>query len=115
GWPERIETGVGGLDLMAQGGRLEFEAPDTDAFPCLRLAYDALERGGAAPAVLNAANEVAVSSFLQQGTAFLSIPAIVEDTLAAMHDLPADDLPALMDADARARRFAAARVAARAA
>ena len=115
GWPERIASGVGGLDLLAQGGRLEFEAPDTDAFPCLRLAYAALATGGAAPAVLNAANEVAVSAFLQQRTAFLSIPAIVEDTLAEMHDLPADDLPALLDADARARRFAASRVAARAA
>ena len=66
-------------------------------------------------AVMNAANEVAVSAFLQERTAFLSIPAIVEDTLAAMHDLPAGDLPALLDADARARRFADARVAARAA
>src|SRR5690606_26957465 len=115
GWPERIESGVGGLDLLAQGSRRDYDAPDTDDFPCLRLAYDALGYGGAEPAVLNAANEVAVSSFLQQRSAFLSIPAIVEDTLAAMHDLPADDLPALMDADARARRFAAARVAARAA
>ncbi len=115
GWPERIASGVPGLDLLAQGGRLEFEAPDTDAFPCLRLAYAALATGGAAPAVLNAANEVAVSAFLQQRTAFLSIPAIVEDTLAAMHDLPAHDLPALLDADLRARRFADARVVARAA
>ena len=115
GWPERIASGVPGLDLLAQGGRLDFEAPDTDAFPCLRLAYAALATGGAAPAVLNAANEVAVSAFLQERTAFLSIPAIVEDTLAAMHDLPADDLPALLEADSRARRFADSRVAARAA
>ena len=113
GWPERIDSGVGGLDLLAEGGRLEFEAPDTDAFPCLRLAYAALDAGGAAPAVLNAANEVAVSAFLQGRTAFLSIPAIVEDTLAAMHDLPAGDLAALLDADARARRVARDRVAAR--
>ncbi|HEU4814414.1 MAG TPA: 1-deoxy-D-xylulose-5-phosphate reductoisomerase [Xanthomonadaceae bacterium] len=115
GWPDRIASGVPGLDLVAQGGRLDFEAPDTEAFPCLQLAYAALASGGAAPAVLNAANEVAVSAFLQRRTAFLSIPAIVEDTLAAMHDLPADDLPALLDADLRARRFADARVAARAA
>lgn len=115
GWPDRIESGVAGLDLLAQGGRLEFEAPDLDAFPCLGLAYAALEAGGAAPAVLNAANEVAVSAFLQQRTAFLSIPAVIEDTLAEMHDLPADDLPSLLDADARARRFAGSRVAARAA
>ena len=115
GWPDRIDSGVGGLDLLAQGGRLEFEAPDLDAFPCLGLAYAALDAGGAAPAVLNAANEVAVSAFLQQRAAFLSIPAVIEDTLAEMHDLPADDLPALLDADARARRVAASRVAARAA
>ena len=115
GWPERIDSGVAGLDLLAEGGRLEFEPPDTDAFPCLRLAYAALDGGGAAPAVLNAANEVAVSAFLQRRAAFLSIPAIVEDTLAEMHDLPAGDLAALLDADAQARRFAATRVAARAA
>src|SRR3546814_7656256 len=56
GWPRRLESGVAGLDLLAHG-RLDFEAPDTDAFPCLRLAYAALEAGGTAPATLNAANE----------------------------------------------------------
>ena len=105
GWPQRIESGVAGLDLLAHG-RLDFEAPDSDAFPCLRLAWQALEAGGAAPAVLNAANEVAVSAFLQGRIGFLAIPALVEDTLAALSAAPAESLEALLAADAQARRFA---------
>jgi len=65
GWPQRITSGVAGLDLLKYG-RLDFEAPDTDTFPCLQHALDALNVGGTAPAVLNAANEVAVAAFLQQ-------------------------------------------------
>ena len=105
-WPQRIASGVGGLDLLAEGGRLEFEPPDLDAFPCLGLAFDALAAGGTAPAVLNAANEVAVSAFLQRRVGFLSIPAIVEETLAALPAIPAVSLDALHDADAAARRHA---------
>jgi len=105
GWPQRIESGVAGLDLLAQG-RLDFEAPDTEAFPCLRLAWQALGAGGTAPAVLNAANEVAVSAFLQGRMGFLAIPALVEDTLAALPAAPAESLEALLAADAQARRFA---------
>lgn len=105
GWPDRIQSGVGGLDLLAQG-RLDFEAPDTDAFPCLRLAREALATGGTAPAVLNAANEVAVSAFLQQQIGFLSIAALVESTLAALPVLSATSLDTLREADARARRSA---------
>jgi 1-deoxy-D-xylulose-5-phosphate reductoisomerase len=105
GWPRRIESGVAGLDLLAHG-RLDFEAPDTDAFPCLHLAYAALEAGGTAPATLNAANEVAVSSFLQGDLGFLSIPALVEETLAALPAAPAASLDALREADARARELA---------
>ena len=105
GWPERIASGVAGLDLLRHG-RLDFEAPDQDAFPCLRLAFDAIEAGGTAPAVLNAANEIAVSSFLQGRIAFLSIPALVEDTLAALPATPADTLDVLLAADAAARRHA---------
>ena len=104
GWPERIASGVGGLDLLAHP-RLEFEAPDTDAFPCLRLAWDAMAAGGTAPAVLNAANEVAVSAFLQGRIGFLSIPALVEDALAALPAAPADSLEVLLAADAQARRL----------
>jgi 1-deoxy-D-xylulose-5-phosphate reductoisomerase len=106
-WPERIASGVAGLDLL-QHGRLEFEAPDLVAFPCLRLAYEAVAAGGTAPAVLNAANEVAVSSFLQGRIAFLSIPALVEDTLAALPGMPATSIDALLAADAAARRHATA-------
>jgi 1-deoxy-D-xylulose-5-phosphate reductoisomerase len=107
-WPERVESGVAGLDLLAQGGRLDFEAPDLDAFPCLRLAFDALATGGDAPAVLNAANEVAVSAFLQGRTGFLSIPALVEDALSAVSGGPAGNLSALLESDARARAHVAA-------
>ena len=104
GWPERIASGVGGLDLLRHP-RLEFEPPDTDAFPCLRLAWEAMAAGGTAPAVLNAANEVAVSAFLQGRIGFLSIPALVEDALAALPATPADSLDALLAADAQARRL----------
>ena len=105
GWPERIESGVGGLDLLAHP-RLDFEAPDERAFPCLGLAWRALEAGGTAPAILNAANEVAVSAFLQGRIGFLSIPALVESTLAALPSGPAESLEALLAADAQARQHA---------
>lgn len=101
-WPERIASGVAGLDLLAHG-RLDFEAPDLEAFPCLRLAYAALAAGGSAPAVLNAANEEAVSAFLQGRIGFLSIPALVEEALQGMSHAAADSLDALLDADAAAR------------
>ncbi|TXH70893.1 MAG: 1-deoxy-D-xylulose-5-phosphate reductoisomerase [Lysobacteraceae bacterium] len=101
-WPQRIESGVAGLDLLAQGS-LNFEPPDLETFPCLRLAYAALETGGTAPAVLNAANEVAVSAFLQGRIGFLSIPALVEEALERIPSRNADSLDALLDADARAR------------
>ncbi len=114
GWPARIDSGVAGLDLLAQG-RLDFEAPDLDAFPCLRLACEALDAGGTAPAVLNAANEVAVSAFLQGEISFLSIPALVEDALAALAVVPADSLDTLLAADARARQLTATAIAGHAA
>lgn len=104
GWPRRIESGVSGLDLLRHG-TLEFEAPDMDAFPCLRLAWSALEAGGAAPAVLNAANESAVSAFLQGKIGFLAIPALVEDALAAHAHAPGQSLDALLAADGLARQF----------
>ena len=101
-WPERIVSGVAGLDLLAHG-RLDFEPPDLDAFPCLRLAYAALEAGGSAPAVLNAANEEAVSAFLQGRIGFLSIPALVDAALQGMPHANADSLDALLAADVAAR------------
>lgn len=104
GWPQRIESGVVGLDLLTQG-RLDFEAPDLHAFPCLRLAWQAMDAGGSAPAILNAANEVAVSAFLQGRIGFLSIPALVENALSALPDVAADTLDALLAADAQSRQI----------
>ena len=104
-WPERIDSGVAPLDLAALA-RLDFRPPDRDAFPCLDLAYAALAAGGGAPAVLNAANEVAVSAFLQGRMGFLSIPALIRACLDAVPGGPADTLAHLLDIDARARRVA---------
>lgn len=103
GWPQRIESGVGPLDLLSQGRRLDFEAPDLDAFPCLALAFRALGAGGTVPAVLNAANEEAVSAFLQGRIGFLSIPETVAATLDALPMQPVDSLETLLAADAQAR------------
>lgn len=106
GWPQRIASGVAPLDLLTQGGRLDFEPPDLDAFPCLALAFSALAAGGTAPAVLNAANEEAVSAFLQGHLGFLDISATVATTLDAMPIHAADELDTLRDADMRARSVA---------
>lgn len=105
-WPERVASGVAGLDLVAQGGALTFEPPDLDAFPCLRLAFHALSAGGTAPALLNALNEEAVSAFLQGRIGFLAIPALVEDGLAALPSTRAESLDVLHAADEAARRYA---------
>ena len=85
--------------------RLDFEPPDTDRFPCLRLAFEALETGGTAPAVLNAANEVAVARFLDGDLAFLDIPRAVGAALADISVVGAPSLDDLVDADAEARRY----------
>ncbi|MFA6984744.1 MAG: 1-deoxy-D-xylulose-5-phosphate reductoisomerase [Arenimonas sp.] len=105
-WPERIDSGVAPLDLAALA-RFDFEAPDLRSFPCLALAYSALRAGGSAPAVLNAANEVAVAAFLAGRLAFLGIPSLIEATLSALPAEPADDLEVLMHCDEQARRMAA--------
>ena len=104
-WPERIASGVAPLDLAALA-RLDFEAPDLAAFPCLGLAYAALRAGGSAPAVLNAANEVAVAAFLDGRLPFLAIPSLIEATLDAVPVEPDDDLAVLRACDAAARRRA---------
>ncbi len=109
GWPQRIASGVGGLDLLRQG-RLDFEAPDRAAFPCLDLAWQAMAAGGTATAVLNAANEVAVDAFLDGRIGFAGIPALVAQTLESVDDGAADTLEGLLDADQRARRFATAAI-----
>ena len=110
GWPRRIASGVPALDLLAEGGRLDFAPPDLEAFPCLELAFRALQAGGAAPAVLNAANEEAVSAFLQGRIGFLSIPDIVAHALDTMPTPAADSIDTLLAADAWARSQAHARI-----
>jgi len=112
-WPRRIASGVPPLDLLAQGGRLDFEPPDLEAFPCLGIATAALVSGGTAPAVLNAANEEAVSAFLQGEIGFLDIPDTVAATLDSLPHCAADSLDALLDADRAARATARARIAGR--
>jgi len=104
-WPERMETPCQPLNL-AQAGRLDFEAPDQDRFPALRLARHAAEAGGAVPAILNAANEVAVAAFLKGAIGFLDIAMIVEDVLnrySAPVPIGIDDV---LEADAQARSMA---------
>lgn len=104
-WPDRVEAGVGSLDLLALG-RLDFEAPDTNAFPCLALAYQALRQEGGATTVLNAANEVAVSGFLQGRLGFLGIPALIDHCLQALGSEPGSDLESLLALDSATRRLA---------
>ena len=102
GWPERIESGAESLDLMAVGN-LQFEAPDSAHYPCLELATAAWRSGGTAPAVLNAANEVAVQAFLDRHIAFTAIPRIVEQVLEQCSTHAADSLEVILADDALAR------------
>ncbi len=105
GFPERIAAGVQFLDL-ARVGALHFEQPDTQRFPCLRLAYEALATGGTAPTVLNAANEVAVASFLSGELGFRQIPALIETVLAGLACGPVASLEDVLAADHAAREHA---------
>ncbi len=110
GFPERIEAGVEPLDLC-RIGTLNFERPDFQRFPCLRLAYEALSEGGNAPAVLNAANEVAVEAFLGGNLGFTRIPRVIAQTLA---DVPWKEVASMEDvlaADGVAREVARLHVA----
>jgi len=104
-YPERWPSELPPLDPRTIG-RLEFASPDLDRFPCLALAYRALEQGGAAPAVLNAANEIAVDWFLGGRASFLQIPAVIRGTLERHGDDPSATLEDLLSADARARETA---------
>ena len=110
-WPARMDVAVPRLDLAALA-KLEFFAPDTIRFPALRLCREALVAGGAAPCVLNAANEVAVALFLARKLGFLDIATVVEETLVELSHLPVPDLPAVLAADTAARE-SAMRIAAR--
>jgi 1-deoxy-D-xylulose-5-phosphate reductoisomerase len=104
-WPARIDSGVSSLNLF-DIARLDFEAPDLERFPCLALAYQAIRAGGSAPAVLNAANEVAVAAFLDNRLGFTAIPAVIEAVLEQLPGGDADSLDALLAADAEARALA---------
>lgn len=105
GFPERMDSGVGTLDLF-KIARLDFEAPDFSRFPCLSLAYQVLEAGGTAPAVLNAANEIAVEAFLAERIPFLGIPRLIEKVLEQMSIGAADSLEQVLAADREARLLA---------
>jgi len=104
-WPQRIESGVAPLDLF-QIARLDFSAPDFTRFPCLGLAYQALAAGGTVPALLNAANEVAVAAFLERRIAFLDIPRLIEDVMGQVARAEVNKLQDVLEADAAARRAA---------
>jgi len=103
-WPERIDSGVAPLDLFAIA-RLDFQAPDPQRFPCLRLARQAAEAGHSAPAVLNAANEVAVEAFLQRRIRFPEIAGMIEQVLEQEPVVPLTSLDAVFGADQRAREL----------
>lgn len=104
-WPERIDSGVAPLDLFAIA-RLDFQAPDEQRFPCLRLAREAAQAGGTAPAMLNAVNEVAVAAFLERRIRFPEIARMIEDVLHTEPALAVESLDAVLAADGRARDLA---------
>ncbi len=104
-WPDRISTPFGRIDWTTLG-RLDFEPPDLEAFPCLGLAYAAGRAGGTAPAWISAANEVAVEAFLEGQIAWRDIAAVIAATLDRHDGAPATDVAAVIDADSQARRSA---------
>jgi len=108
-WPERIESGAATLDL-ADIARLDFEKPDMDNLPCLALARSAAEQGGAIPAILNAANEVAVDAFLNSEIAFTQIPVIIEKTINTTSIIGFDSIEAVLHIDNEARNNAQAAI-----
>jgi len=101
-YPERIDSGVDAIDL-ARIGQLNFRVPDRVRFPCLQLAFDALHAGGSAPAVLNAANEVAVQAFLDKQIGFTRISALIAETLSRVPAASVDTLESLLAQDSKAR------------
>ena len=106
-WPERIDAGVAPLSLT-QLSSLNFAEPELARFPCLSLAFAVAKAGGTAPAVLNAANEIAVAAFLDEGLPYLQIPSVVEEVLNAIPASSASSLELILSIDARAREAAKA-------
>jgi 1-deoxy-D-xylulose-5-phosphate reductoisomerase len=104
-WPDRMASGVAPVDLV-KIANLQFESPDFTRFPCLKLAYDALRQGGTAPAVLNAANEVAVEAFLNRKIGFRMIDCLIARVMDSLPSQPASDMAALLEQDRRAREMA---------
>jgi 1-deoxy-D-xylulose-5-phosphate reductoisomerase len=109
-FPERIDSGVPQLDLTTMGA-LQFHKPDYARFPCLALAFDALRAGGTAPALLNAANEIAVEAFLERRIGFRDIDRVVRRVMDENPHGAAKDIAAVMAQDAHARQAARALVA----
>ena len=105
-WPQRMDSGDKGMNIF-EVAQLNFEKPDQQRFPCLRLAREAIEAGGTSPAVLNAANEVAVDAFLDNRLPFLAIPKVIEQTLEQRSNRVADSLDVIFDEDREARVLAA--------
>lgn len=109
GYPDRLASGVSSLDLLTTA-RLDFFAPDMERFPCLRIAYEALNMGGTAPAILNAANEIAVEAFLAEQIGFMDIPHIIESVLSAAAIESVESIAQLVAVDAQARQAATAQM-----
>jgi 1-deoxy-D-xylulose-5-phosphate reductoisomerase len=103
GFPERIAAGVSPLNLF--GANLQFEQPDFERFPCLGLAFDSLQSGGYAPAVLNAANEVAVDAFLNRQCSFGDIPRAIQHALESLPASVPGSLEDLLEEDSRVRQM----------
>ncbi len=104
-WPERIESGVSSLDLIATA-RLDFSSPDYERFPCLQLAQQAAEASGTAPAILNAANEIAVAAFLHRIIRFDQIAPVIDHVLSHLASCEPNSLAQIQSADAEARVMA---------
>ena len=102
GWPDRLESGVESLDIV-RAARLDFEQPDLERFPCLRIAREAARLGGTAPAVLNAANEIVVSAFLERRCGFGAIPVVIEHVLGQHQTVPVSCVEEVLAADEWAR------------
>jgi 1-deoxy-D-xylulose-5-phosphate reductoisomerase len=104
-WPERFDSGVAPLNIF-EVAHMDFEQPDLQRFPCLRLAYEAIKAGGIMPTVLNAANEIAVEAFLNEQVRFTDIAKIIERSMAKFTPDVADSLEIILEADRQAREVA---------